>query len=91
MACLNPLTSNYLVVGTNASSSDPLNAQEEASLLSSFHGTSVNRFGLAFQQVAAETRCHVKIDSFEASVIECQKDDLGGFLEALSMHNVQNI
>lgn len=47
-----------------------------------------NRFGLAFQEVVQETNTRVRIDSFEHCVVEVQKDDLGGFLEALSFRSV---
>lgn len=47
-----------------------------------------NRFGIAFQEVVQETNARVRIDSFEHCVVEVQKDDLGGFLEALSFRSV---
>lgn len=47
-----------------------------------------NRFGNAFQEVVRETGARVRMDSFEACVIEIKKDDLGGFLERLSMKAV---
>ena len=47
-----------------------------------------NRFGLAFQEVVEETRARVRIDSFEHCVVEVRKEDLGGFLEALSTKSV---
>jgi cell division control protein 45 len=47
-----------------------------------------NRFGNAFQEVVRETGARVRMDSFEACVIEIRKDDLGGFLERLSMKAV---
>lgn len=50
------------------------------------HG--LNRFGLAFQAVVEETAARVRIDSFEHSVVEVQKEDLSGFLEALSTKTV---
>ncbi|EME46685.1 hypothetical protein DOTSEDRAFT_169453 [Dothistroma septosporum NZE10] len=48
----------------------------------------LNRFGHAFQQVVEETGSRVRIDSFEHSVVEVQKEDLPGFLEALSLKTV---
>lgn len=48
----------------------------------------LNRFGQAFQEVVDETGARVRIDSFEHSVVEVKKDDIGGFLEALSAKNV---
>ena len=47
-----------------------------------------NRFGIAFQEVANETAARVRIDSFEACVVEVRKEDLQGFLESLSMKAV---
>ncbi|KAL3482015.1 CDC45 family [Aspergillus californicus] len=47
-----------------------------------------NRFGIAFQEVVQETNTRVRIDSFEHCVVEVQKEDLGGFLEALSFRSV---
>lgn len=47
-----------------------------------------NRFGIAFQEVVQETNARVRIDSFEHCVVEVQKEDLSGFLEALSFRSV---
>jgi cell division control protein 45 len=47
-----------------------------------------NRFGIAFQEVVQETNARVRIDSFDHCVVEVSKDDLGGFLEALSFRSV---
>lgn len=51
-------------------------------------GYGLNRFGSAFQEVVAETNARVRIDSFEHCVVEVRKEDLGGFLESLSMKAV---
>ena len=51
-------------------------------------GFGLNRFGQAFQEVVDETAARVRIDSFEHSVVEVKKEDLGGFLEALSLKSV---
>jgi cell division control protein 45 len=48
-------------------------------------GTGLNKFGNAFQEVIEETGARVRVDSFEHSVVEVRKEDLSGFLEALSM------
>ncbi|QGI60642.1 hypothetical protein CEK27_004613 [Fusarium fujikuroi] len=48
-------------------------------------GYGLNKFGIAFQEVVAETNTRVRIDSFEHCVVEVKKEDLGGFLECLSM------
>lgn len=47
-----------------------------------------NRFGNAFQEVVEETNARVRIDSFEHCVVEVKKEDLGGFLESLSLRTV---
>lgn len=51
-------------------------------------GYGLNKFGSAFQEVVAETNARVRIDSFEHCVVEVKKEDLGGFLESLSMKAV---
>lgn len=51
-------------------------------------GYGLNRFGSAFQEVISETSARVRIDSFEHCVVEVKKEDLGGFLEGLSMKAV---
>ncbi|KAK4103773.1 CDC45-like protein [Parathielavia hyrcaniae] len=51
-------------------------------------GYGLNRFGTAFQDVVDETNARVRIDSFEHCVVEVKKEDLGGFLESLSMKAV---
>ncbi|KAH7375915.1 cell division control protein [Plectosphaerella cucumerina] len=52
------------------------------------HGYGLNKFGSAFQEVVGETNARVRIDSFEHCVVEVRKEDLGGFLESLSMKAV---
>ncbi|PQE20202.1 hypothetical protein CJF30_00001501 [Rutstroemia sp. NJR-2017a BBW] len=47
-----------------------------------------NKFGNAFQEVVEETNARVRIDSFEHCVVEVKKEDLGGFLESLSLKAV---
>lgn len=51
-------------------------------------GYGLNKFGNAFQEVVSETSARVRIDSFEHSIVEVKKEDLGGFLESLSMKAV---
>lgn len=51
-------------------------------------GHGLNKFGQAFQEVVEETGARVRIDSFEHSVVEVRKEDLAGFLEALSLRSV---
>lgn len=48
----------------------------------------LNQFGSAFQEVISETSARVRMDSFEHCVVEVKKEDLGGFLERLSMKAV---
>ena len=48
-------------------------------------GKGINRFSNAFSEVIEETKARVRLDSFEHSVAEVRKEDLAGFLEALSM------
>ena len=52
------------------------------------NGYGKNRFGNAFEEVAQETNARVRIDSFEHCVVEVKKEDLGGFLENLSVKSV---
>ena len=47
-----------------------------------------NRFGISFHEVVQETGARVRMDSFEACVIEIRKEDLSGFLERLAMKAV---
>jgi len=54
-------------------------------------GGKSNRFGLAFQEVVEETDARVKIDSFDHSIVEVKKEDLGAFLEALSLKAVVGV
>ncbi|SPO05859.1 related to regulator of phosphatidylinositol-4-OH kinase protein, partial [Cephalotrichum gorgonifer] len=54
-------------------------------------GYGLNRFGTAFSDVIGETGARVRVDSFEHCVVEVKKEDLGGFLEALSMKAVVGI
>ncbi|KAI1503844.1 CDC45 family [Biscogniauxia marginata] len=51
-------------------------------------GYGLNKFGSAFQDVVNETNARVRIDSFEHCVVEVKKEDIGGFLESLSMKAV---
>ncbi|EFY84813.1 putative sna41 protein [Metarhizium acridum CQMa 102] len=51
-------------------------------------GYGLNKFGSAFQEVVSETNARVRIDSFEHCAVEVRKEDLGAFLESLSMKAV---
>lgn len=66
---------------SDSSESDDEDAEPEK-------GYGLNKFGSAFQEVVSETNARVRIDSFEHCVVEVKKEDLGGFLESLSMKAV---
>ncbi|KAF2436558.1 DNA replication initiation factor-like protein Cdc45 [Tothia fuscella] len=51
-------------------------------------GKGLNRFGIAFSEAVEETGARVRQDSFEHCVVEVKKEDLLGFLEALSQKAV---
>lgn len=72
----------------SSSSSDSDSESEDEHVERPGHKFLKNRFGIAFQEVVRETNARVRIDSFEHCVVEVQKDDLGGFLEALSLRSV---
>ena len=65
---------------------DDSDKEEDGRMLERGYGK--NRFGLAFQEVVDETTARLRIDSFESCVVEVKKEDLSGFLEALSMKAV---
>lgn len=71
--------------GSDMSDSDDESEDEE---MEHEKGYGFNRFGSAFQEVVSETKARVRIDSFEHCVVEVKKEDLGGFLESLSMKTV---
>ena len=48
-----------------------------------------NEFGRAFHQVADAIRAKVKLDAFESSIIEVEKQDLSRFLEQLSLVGIK--
>lgn len=70
---------------SDASDSDEDDSDDETE---QERGYGFNRFGSAFQEVISETKARVRIDSFEHCVVEVKKEDLGGFLESLSMKAV---
>ncbi|KAJ3524848.1 hypothetical protein NM208_g11890 [Fusarium decemcellulare] len=67
--------------GSDSSDSDESDDEE----VEHEKGYGLNKFGSAFQEVVSETSTRVRIDSFEHCVVEVKKEDLGGFLESLSM------
>lgn len=72
---------------SSSSSSSDSESENEQDLRGNKHLLR-NRFGIAFQEVVQETSTRVRIDSFEHCVVEVKKEDLGGFLEALSFRSV---
>ncbi|KAJ4131544.1 DNA replication initiation factor cdc45 [Fusarium equiseti] len=48
-------------------------------------GYGLNKFGAAFQEVVFQTKAQIRADNFDHCVVEVKKEDLGGFLESLSM------
>lgn len=75
---------------TESEGSDASDSEDDSDSGDEEHdkGYGLNRFGSAFQEVVAETSARVRIDSFEHCVVEVKKEDLGGFLESLSMKAV---
>ncbi|KAI0587728.1 DNA replication initiation factor Cdc45 [Pyrenophora tritici-repentis] len=69
---------------SDSSDNDSSDEEEE----DEHRGAGRNRFGNAFQEVVRETGARVRMDSFEACVIEIKKEDLSGFLEKLSQKAV---
>jgi cell division control protein 45 len=69
-------------------SSDDDDEDEEMREKLSKRGYGHNRFGIAFAEVVEETSARVRIDSFDHCVVEVKKEDLGGFLEGLSLKSV---
>lgn len=45
----------------------------------------LNNFSMAFQQMAETTGAQVRMDSFDSSIIEIQREDLSPFLERLTL------
>ncbi|KAI8624538.1 CDC45-like protein [Xylariaceae sp. FL1651] len=74
--------------GSDASDSDSDSDMEDDHEQRKDRGYGLNKFGSAFQDVVNETNARVRIDSFEHCVVEVRKEDLGGFLESLSMKAV---
>lgn len=74
--------------GSDASESESESEDEDGDEARADRGYGLNKFGTAFQDVVSETNARVRIDSFEHCVVEVKKEDLGGFLESLSMKAV---
>ncbi|KAK5095955.1 DNA replication initiation factor cdc45 [Lithohypha guttulata] len=71
--------------------SDDEEVEEQRTREQEKRGYGRNRFGIAFQEVVEETQARVKIDSFDHCVVEVKKEDLGGFLEGLSLKIVRSV
>ena len=71
-----------------SSDSDDSESDTELAEARKQRGYGLNRFGQAFQEVVEGTGARVRIDSLEHSVVEVKKEDLAGFLEALSLKSV---
>ncbi|PWW74336.1 CDC45-like protein [Tuber magnatum] len=82
VASLNERRGVYVVVGTALGT----RVDDEDAELERRSGR--NKFGMAFQEVAHSTNARIRIDSFEATVVEVRKEDLAGFLEGLSLKSV---
>jgi cell division control protein 45 len=74
--------------GSDSSDSEDDSEDEEEAEKRKQRGYGSNKFGSAFQEVVEETGARVRIDSFEHEVVEVKKEDLSGFLEALSFKGV---
>ncbi|CCH60896.1 hypothetical protein TBLA_0D03990 [Henningerozyma blattae CBS 6284] len=78
LASLDEANDTYLVAGLSPRYPRGLNnIQAKEPIL--------NNFSMAFQQITSQTGAKVKIDNFESSIIEIQKDDLSPFLEKLTL------
>jgi cell division control protein 45 len=73
---------------SSSSDSEDDSEDEEEAEKRKQRGYGSNKFGSAFQEVVEETGARVRIDSFEHEVVEVKKEDLSGFLEALSFKGV---
>ncbi|RPB03740.1 CDC45-like protein [Choiromyces venosus 120613-1] len=84
VASLNERRGVYVVVGTALGSR--IDEDEDDASMERRSGR--NKFGMAFQEVANSTNARIRIDAFEATVVEVRKEDLAGFLEGLSLKSV---
>ncbi|SCV00180.1 LAME_0G08064g1_1 [Lachancea meyersii CBS 8951] len=78
LSSLDTSTDNYLVAGMAPRYPRGMDKLEARKPL-------LNNFSVAFHQIAAETGAKVRIDNFESSIIEVQRDDLSSFLEKLTL------
>lgn len=78
LASLNERNDTYLVAGLSPRYPRGLN-------ISTVKKPILNNFSMAFQQIAEQTGAQVRIDNFESSIIEVQREDLSPFLEKLTL------
>lgn len=78
LASLNERNDTYLVAGLSPRYPRGLN-------ISTVKKPILNNFSMAFQQIAEQTGAQVRIDNFESSIIEIQREDLSPFLEKLTL------
>lgn len=78
LAALNEHTDTYLVAGLSPRYPRGLD-------ISTVKMPILNNFSMAFQQIAEQTGAQVRIDNFESSIIEVQREDLAPFLEKLTL------
>lgn len=89
IAALDERTDRYLVLGTSVTnnthhiSDDPTGMTNGAS--DDNQSPNRNKFGNAFQALSTSHQARFRLDSFDASVVECNKADLGQLLETLSL------
>jgi cell division control protein 45 len=81
IACLDERTDRYLVLGTSVTASPTVGAPDAAQ-------EQRNKFGNAFQMLSANHQARFRLDSFDASIVECEQGDLGQLLETLSQQVV---
>lgn len=87
IAALDERTDRYLVLGTSVTNTSPISASDEAA--ENRETINRNKFGNAFQELSHSHQARFRLDSFDASVVECNKADLGQLLESLSMQVLQ--
>ncbi|CAL9738278.1 cell division control protein 45 [Monosporozyma servazzii] len=78
LASLNEATETYLVAGLSPRYPRGLD-------IATVKKPILNNFSMAFQQIAEQTGAQVRIDNFESSIIEVQREDLSPFLEKLTL------
>lgn len=82
IAALDERTERYLVLGTGISNHGPSSSSADHE---DDRDKSVrNKFGNAFQELSHSHQARFRLDSFDASVVECNKSDLAQLLETLS-------